>query len=54
MPKWNKKLPNNDEPLIVIYQYSHPKTIYTDCIYRKIHKKSKGQTLRNVFAFIEK
>jgi hypothetical protein len=29
----------------VSYQYLHPKTIYTDCIYRKIHKKSKGQTL---------
>ena len=25
------------------YQYHHPKTIYTDCIYRKIYKKSKGK-----------
>jgi hypothetical protein len=36
------------------YQYPHPKAIYTDCIYLKIHKKSKRQTLEKGFALIEK
>jgi hypothetical protein len=27
---------------VISYQYPQPKTIYTNCIYRKIHKKSKG------------
>jgi hypothetical protein len=35
------------------YQYPHPKTIYTDCIYRKIHKKSKRQIPEKGFALIE-
>jgi hypothetical protein len=31
--------------VVFTYQYPHQKTIYTDYIYRKIHKKSKRQTL---------
>jgi hypothetical protein len=35
------------------YQYPHPKTFYTDCIYRKIHKKSIGQTPEKRFALLK-
>jgi len=38
---------------VISYQYLHLKTIYTDCIYRKIDKTSKRQTLWNGFALIE-
>jgi hypothetical protein len=37
----------------IFYQYLHPKTIYTDCIYRKIHKKSKGKPCEMDLSFLK-
>jgi hypothetical protein len=52
--KTKKFIKGSEFRLQIPYQYLHPKTIYTDCIYRKIHKKSKRQTPENGFALIEK
>jgi hypothetical protein len=38
----------------ISYQYYNQKAISADCIYRKIHKKSKRQTPEKGFALTEK
>ena len=38
----------------VSYQYPHPKTIYADCIYRKIHKIERSKTCEKDLPLLKK